>query len=285
MARSPWAATLGDSKALAQRRRPEPSARALPPAPATAPAWLGSCGDSTFGSGVPLPCDASQFEAPAVRPSAPRSVTDDALHQRCAPRRPGNGCTMRGGVIRSRPCPPMSAQAPPIPAARPARASCPRTSASTRVRAKLGEGATSEVFLAHDDFHQRDVAIKRVRSGLALDTPEGHFQQHFFAAEAALVGPAAAPERGADLRRGGRRRGHLPGDGVRRRRHAAALLPRRRAAVAGAGGRDRLQVRDGAGLRLPPGADPPRRQAGQHPGRRCATGWSPTSRSPTSAAS
>jgi hypothetical protein len=26
-----------------------------------------------------------------------------------------------------------------------------------------------------------------VRSGLALDTPEGHFQQHFFAAEAALV--------------------------------------------------------------------------------------------------
>jgi eukaryotic-like serine/threonine-protein kinase len=56
------------------------------------------------------------------------------------------------------------------------------------VRAKLGEGATSEVFLAHDAFNARDVAIKRVRPGLALDTPEGHFQQHFFAAEAALVG-------------------------------------------------------------------------------------------------
>ncbi|MGL6111816.1 MAG: serine/threonine protein kinase [Rubrivivax sp.] len=56
------------------------------------------------------------------------------------------------------------------------------------VRAKLGEGATSEVFLARDDFNQRDVAIKRVRSGLAHDTPEGHFQPHFFAAEAALVG-------------------------------------------------------------------------------------------------
>ena len=61
------------------------------------------------------------------------------------------------------------------------------------VRAKLGEGATSEVFLAYDEFHQRDVAIKRVRSGLALDTPEGHFQQHFFAAEAALVGRLQHP--------------------------------------------------------------------------------------------
>jgi eukaryotic-like serine/threonine-protein kinase len=57
-----------------------------------------------------------------------------------------------------------------------------------RVRARLGEGATSEVFLAHDDFRGCDVAIKRVRSGLAADTPEGHFSEHFFAAEAALVG-------------------------------------------------------------------------------------------------
>jgi serine/threonine protein kinase len=61
------------------------------------------------------------------------------------------------------------------------------------VRARLGEGATSEVFRAHDPFHQRDVAIKRVRAGLALDTPEGHFQQHFFAAEAALVGRLQHP--------------------------------------------------------------------------------------------
>ncbi|MEO7852016.1 MAG: serine/threonine-protein kinase [Rubrivivax sp.] len=61
------------------------------------------------------------------------------------------------------------------------------------VRAKLGEGATSEVFLAHDAFNQRDVAIKRVRAGVAADTPEGHFQQHFFAAEAALVGRLQHP--------------------------------------------------------------------------------------------
>ncbi len=57
-----------------------------------------------------------------------------------------------------------------------------------RVKAKLGEGATSEVFLAHDPFRGRDVAIKRVRPGLIPDSRESHFQQRFFAAEAALVG-------------------------------------------------------------------------------------------------
>ena len=61
------------------------------------------------------------------------------------------------------------------------------------VRERLGEGATSEVFLAWDEFHQREVAIKRVRAGLAVDSPEGHFQQHFFAAEAALVGRLQHP--------------------------------------------------------------------------------------------
>lgn len=61
------------------------------------------------------------------------------------------------------------------------------------VRSKLGEGATSEVFLAHDAFNQRDVAIKRVRAGLGADSPEGHYQQHFFAAEAALVGRLQHP--------------------------------------------------------------------------------------------
>ena len=59
---------------------------------------------------------------------------------------------------------------------------------------------------------------------------------------------AAAPERGADLRRGARPGRALPGDGIRARQHAAALLPRRPAAAARADRRDRLQVRDGAGL-------------------------------------
>jgi serine/threonine protein kinase len=64
-----------------------------------------------------------------------------------------------------------------------------------RVLRKLGEGATSEVFLARDDFHDRDVAIKRVRTGVHAD-PEGDQQrsrQRFFAAEAALVGRLQHP--------------------------------------------------------------------------------------------
>ena len=62
-----------------------------------------------------------------------------------------------------------------------------------RVRAKLGEGATSEVFLARDEFRQTDVAIKRVRTGFAADSRDGHFQARFFAAEAALVGRLQHP--------------------------------------------------------------------------------------------
>ncbi len=56
------------------------------------------------------------------------------------------------------------------------------------VKAKIGEGATSEVFLAHDRFANLDVAIKRVRRGLLPNSRELHYQQRFFAAEAALVG-------------------------------------------------------------------------------------------------
>ena len=62
-----------------------------------------------------------------------------------------------------------------------------------QVRAKLGEGATSEVFLAHDPFRKRDVAIKRVRASLLPDSRESHFQRRFFAAEAALVGQLQHP--------------------------------------------------------------------------------------------
>ena len=62
-----------------------------------------------------------------------------------------------------------------------------------RVRAKLGEGSTSEVFLARDEFRGMDVAIKRVRSGFGADSRDGHFQERFFAAEAALVGRLQHP--------------------------------------------------------------------------------------------
>jgi tRNA A-37 threonylcarbamoyl transferase component Bud32 len=53
---------------------------------------------------------------------------------------------------------------------------------------RLGEGATSEVFLAQDEFHQREVAIKRVRPSEGRSAAELHFASRFFAAEAALVG-------------------------------------------------------------------------------------------------
>ena len=59
--------------------------------------------------------------------------------------------------------------------------------------ARLGEGATSEVFLADDGFHQRRVAIKRVREATSFDSIENHYRQRFFAAEAALVGKLQHP--------------------------------------------------------------------------------------------
>ncbi len=57
-----------------------------------------------------------------------------------------------------------------------------------RVLKLIGEGATSEVFLCHDDFQNREVAIKRVRPSVSGDAMGGHFSERFYAAEAALVG-------------------------------------------------------------------------------------------------
>ena len=57
-----------------------------------------------------------------------------------------------------------------------------------RVLRRLGEGATAEVFLCHDDFKGRDVAIKRVRPVVPGDPQDGRFSERFYAAEAALVG-------------------------------------------------------------------------------------------------
>ena len=61
------------------------------------------------------------------------------------------------------------------------------------IKSKIGEGATSEVFLAHDPFRDQDVAIKRVRVGALGGSRDAHFQQRFFAAEAALVGRLQHP--------------------------------------------------------------------------------------------
>jgi serine/threonine protein kinase len=70
----------------------------------------------------------------------------------------------------------------------------PATIGKYEVLRRLGEGATSEVFLARDPFHERQVAIKRVRaSAIEPDSAEGRWHERFFAAEAALVGRLQHP--------------------------------------------------------------------------------------------
>ena len=69
----------------------------------------------------------------------------------------------------------------------------PKRVGKYEIKSRIGEGATSEVFLAHDPFRGHDVAIKRVRAGLLAGSRESHFQQRFFAAEAALVGRLKHP--------------------------------------------------------------------------------------------
>ncbi len=72
----------------------------------------------------------------------------------------------------------------------------PRHIGKYRVLSLLGEGATSEVFHARDDFHARDVAIKcvRARPEPSLDASvNSRFYGRFFAAEAALVGRLSHP--------------------------------------------------------------------------------------------
>jgi eukaryotic-like serine/threonine-protein kinase len=68
----------------------------------------------------------------------------------------------------------------------------PRQIGKYRVLARLGEGATSEVYHCRDEFRGSEVAIKVVRAN-APDRPtdagsSGHYYAKFFAAEAALVG-------------------------------------------------------------------------------------------------
>ena len=72
----------------------------------------------------------------------------------------------------------------------------PRHIGPYRVLSQLGEGATSEVFHARDEFRGRDVAIKCVRAPVAAiagDSSGPHLYNRFFAAEAALVGRLSHP--------------------------------------------------------------------------------------------
>jgi tRNA A-37 threonylcarbamoyl transferase component Bud32 len=65
----------------------------------------------------------------------------------------------------------------------------PQSIGKYRVLGRLGQGATSEVFLAHDGFNDRLVAIKCMRPRKVLANEfESRFAERFFAAEAAMVG-------------------------------------------------------------------------------------------------
>jgi len=83
---------------------------------------------------------------------------------------------------------PAQAMTAPLPSAHAAPAELPPQIGKYRVLARLGEGATSEVFLVRDEFRGCNLAVKRVRLGLLPESRESHFQRRFFAAEAALVG-------------------------------------------------------------------------------------------------
>ncbi|HEX2010383.1 MAG TPA: serine/threonine-protein kinase [Roseateles sp.] len=77
----------------------------------------------------------------------------------------------------------------------PAGADLPAYIGKYRVLRRLGEGATSDVFLGLDEFQGVEVAIKRVRAWLQTSRsgPEGQFGTRFFAAEAALAGRLSHP--------------------------------------------------------------------------------------------
>jgi serine/threonine-protein kinase len=57
---------------------------------------------------------------------------------------------------------------------------------------ELGEGATAAVYLAHDPFMKRDVAVKVLSYGRADDELFAHFFQQEAEAIAALEHPAIA---------------------------------------------------------------------------------------------
>ena len=91
--------------------------------------------------------------------------------------------------VRLRPRPIMSMPTPsPTPDSPAGATGMPSHIGKYRVLKRLGEGATAEVFLCHDAFKNRDVAIKRVRPNTSGDAMDGRYSERFFAAEAALVG-------------------------------------------------------------------------------------------------
>jgi len=58
---------------------------------------------------------------------------------------------------------------------------------------KIGEGATSEVYLCHDPFSERDVAVKVVFTEAFKDPERGKLYKKLFVTEASLASKLAHP--------------------------------------------------------------------------------------------
>jgi eukaryotic-like serine/threonine-protein kinase len=79
----------------------------------------------------------------------------------------------------------------PTPTARPP--SGPQKIGKYDLLRKLGDGATSSVYLGHDAFTKRDVAIKLVKQAALKDAASAKVTQHLFLTEASLAGKLMHP--------------------------------------------------------------------------------------------
>jgi serine/threonine protein kinase len=61
------------------------------------------------------------------------------------------------------------------------------------IRKRLGEGATSEVYLGHDPFAGRDVAVKVIFPAVLKDKERGRMYRHLLVTEASLAGKLTHP--------------------------------------------------------------------------------------------
>ena len=61
------------------------------------------------------------------------------------------------------------------------------------IRDKLGEGATSTVYLGYDSFANREVAIKLIFADVLKDREKGKLYRHLLINEASLAGKLLHP--------------------------------------------------------------------------------------------
>ena len=149
-----------------------------------------------------------------------------------------------------------------------------------RIERELGQGGMATVYLAEDLKHHRQVAIKVLRPELAAALGAERFLREI-ETTASLQHPHILPllrlRAEAERDAGAVLYYVMPfveGESLRDRLTREKQLPhRRRAADRPRGGRR-------AGLRPRPRRHPSRHQAGEHPARRAATPWWPTSASP-----